>query len=112
MSFNFSAGKDEWLVCQMAGAAGFEPTHHGIKIRCLTDLAMPPHEKNDIITILFFQTGYIRLFGTSVESYRVRNGCHVILICTVYDHRGENVDPVVNEEIRLVDSIVRIAVSH
>jgi hypothetical protein len=25
----------------MAGAAGLEPTNHGVKVRCLTDLAMP-----------------------------------------------------------------------
>ena len=29
----------------MAGVAGFEPTHDGVKVRCLTDLAIPHLEK-------------------------------------------------------------------
>ena len=30
----------------MAGVAGLEPTHDGVKVRCLTDLAIPHLEKN------------------------------------------------------------------
>ena len=29
----------------MAGVAGFEPTHDGVKVRCLTDLAIPHLKK-------------------------------------------------------------------
>ena len=29
------------LICNMAGAAGLEPTHAGVKVPCLTDLATP-----------------------------------------------------------------------
>ncbi len=35
------AKEAEPMVLKMAGVAGLEPTHHGIKIRCLTDLAIP-----------------------------------------------------------------------
>ena len=29
------------LSTNMAGVAGLEPTHNGVKVRCLTDLAIP-----------------------------------------------------------------------
>ncbi len=39
---------------KLAGVAGLEPTHDGIKIRCLTDLAIPLNPTNGMLPYFIY----------------------------------------------------------
>ena len=65
ISTNKKSLQNKLDVC-MAGVAGLEPTNDGIKIRCLTDLAIPLY-----IFILFSMAGVAGFEPTITESESV-----------------------------------------
>ena len=95
----------------MAGAAGLEPTHDGIKIRCLTDLAMPLYRQRQSyyhISVSFSSKLLHLLYKTDsviAEAQAQRNIKSIFFVNAVYCRYRKNVNAPVLDKIRLRNNV-------